>query len=200
MATKRARTLSDEDLDIVLGGLKDTENELRDRVAVLLSHKAGLRAGEIAGLRVRNVTDARGKVAGPIFVGSDTSKNGRRFPHRDRQVPMHPEVRKALQTYFASRKSLEPGDPVIPARMDPRSPTTSNALIVWFRRTYRNLGFEGCSSHSGRRTFATKAARAAPEHGATLFDVQRLLGHADVSTTGLYIEPSTKTNQLVGDL
>jgi integrase/recombinase XerD len=200
MATKRARTLSDEDLDIVLSGLKDTENELRDRVTVLLSHKAGLRAGEIAGLTVRDVTDAHGKVAGPIFIGSDTTKNGKRYPHRDREVPMHPDLRRALTSYFATRKSLKPGDPVIPARLDPRSPTTPNALIVWFRRTYRSLGFEGCSSHSGRRTFATKAARAAPNHGATLYDVQRLLGHADVSTTGLYVEPSPGTKNLISEM
>jgi hypothetical protein len=34
---------------------------------------------------------------------------------------------------------------------------------MWFQRLYsdpeRGLGFQGCSSHSGRRTFITRAAR-----------------------------------------
>ena len=41
-----------------------------------------------------------------------------------------------------------------------RSQSTSpQAIVNMFRRWYRLLGFVGCSSESGRRTFITTAAR-----------------------------------------
>ena len=41
---------------------------------------------------------------------------------------------------------------------------TPLSIVVWFNRAFRNLGLHGCSSHSGRRTFITRAARLV--HGA----------------------------------
>jgi integrase/recombinase XerD len=36
---------------------------------------------------------------------------------------------------------------------------TPMSIAVWFSRAYQAFGFEGCSSHSGGRTFITRAAR-----------------------------------------
>lgn len=49
-----------------------------------------------------------------------------------------------------------------------------------FQRWYRHLGFVGCSSHSGRRTFITNAARKISTVGASLKDVQELAGHTNL--------------------
>ncbi|WP_236698286.1 hypothetical protein [Piscirickettsia salmonis] len=35
----------------------------------------------------------------------------------------------------------------------------AQTVVNWFAELYKNLGFEGCSSHSGRRTFVTRAAK-----------------------------------------
>ena len=55
-------------------------------------------------------------------------------------------------------------------------------------RLYAGLGMVGCSSHSGRRSFVTRAARRISEVGGSLRDVQMLAGHASLSTTAKYIE------------
>jgi integrase/recombinase XerD len=52
--------------------------------------------------------------------------------------------------------------------------TSPQAIVNMFHRWYRHLGFVGCSSHSGRRTFITNAARKISTVGGSLRDVQEL--------------------------
>ena len=69
------------------------------------------------------------------------------------------------------------------------------AVAVWFHRLYSGLGMIGCSSHSGRRTFITKAARKIGEVGGSLRDVQQLAGHSSLSTTARYIEADAEAQR-----
>ena len=50
------------------------------------------------------------------------------------------------------------------------------------------VGFVGCSSHSGRRSFITQAACKVGLCGKSLRDVQALAGYASLTTTARYIE------------
>ena len=68
---------------------------------------------------------------------------------------------------------------------------TPMSIVVWFNRAYYALGFEGCSSHSGRRTFITRAARVVHKAGGSLRDVQLLAGHRSIQTTQRYIDGDT---------
>jgi integrase/recombinase XerD len=49
-------------------------------------------------------------------------------------------------------------------------------------------GWSAASSHSGRRSFITRAARKISEVGGSLRDIQQLAGHASLGTTSRYIE------------
>ena len=65
----------------------------------------------------------------------------------------------------------------------------------WFRRLYQTLGMEGCSSHSGRRTFITRAAREVSRVGGSLRDVQQLAGHASLAQTQTYIDGDSEAKR-----
>ena len=67
----------------------------------------------------------------------------------------------------------------------------TTSVVNWFAALYLELGMEGCSSHSGRRTFITSAARNIHRTGCSLRDVQLLAGHASIETTERYIDGDT---------
>jgi integrase len=65
---------------------------------------------------------------------------------------------------------------------------TPVSIVNWFANAYAAIGLTGCSSHSGRRTFVTRAARLVHKAGGSLRDVQLLAGHASITTTQRYID------------
>lgn len=63
MAGKQAKILSEEPLQAALAYVEHyTQHPLRNRVILLLSHKAGLRAKEISVLKWTMVTDGKGSM------------------------------------------------------------------------------------------------------------------------------------------
>jgi integrase len=161
---KQAKVVTPHMLRRMLRRTSRTPFHARDRVMILLSIKAGLRACEIAGLEWSMALDARGKVA-----------------------DMHPDLRHALRSLL---RISEPSGPIIrSARGGNLRPTS---VVNWFAALFRELGFEGCSSHSGRRTFITAAARNIHRSGCSLRDVQLLAGHRSIETTERYIDGDTR--------
>lgn len=153
---------------------------LRNKVMVLLSFKAGLRACEMAGLDWTMVLGSDGKIGSSILVADGIAKNG-----RGRHLPVHPDLKSALMRLHAASGRLRHGAVIRSQRgqhMTPRS------VVNWFRTVYDELGLSGCSSHSGRRTFITRSARLVSRAGGSLRDVQELAGHRALTTTERYIE------------
>ena len=78
--------------------------------------------------------------------------------------------------------------------------TSAAAIVNLFAQWYIATGLKGCSSHSGRRTFITNAARTISTVGGSLRDVQMLAGHRALSTTQRYIEADVEAQKQVVDL
>ena len=74
------------------------------------------------------------------------------------------------------------------------------SVVNWFRRLYREIGLNGCSSHSGRRTFITNAARLVSKAGGSLCDVQQLAGHRSIEQTQAYIDASARAKRRLIEL
>ncbi len=85
MAGKQAKILSEDDLQDLLAYASATRNPIRNRVIVLLSAKAGLRAGEIANLTWDMVVDPNGAVSTAIELRDHAAKkrSGRLIPPRN---------------------------------------------------------------------------------------------------------------------
>jgi integrase/recombinase XerC len=183
MQGKQAKILGPKQEAALLRHLETTRYPLRDTAMFLLSVKAGLRAKEIASLTWAMVTDAEGQVGDTLHL-EDRATKGKKG---GRTIPLHPQLRAALTALREARAGeLEPWHKVIYSeRGRCLSPET---VQQWFHRVYSALGFAGCSSHSGRRTFITRAARKASEAGGSLRDVQQLAGHASLGMTQRYIE------------
>ena len=186
MQGKQAKVLSPVQERAIGAFLETTRYPARDRVMFLLSIKAGLRAKEIASLTWAMVTDAGGQVADTLQVANRASKG----KTGGRTIPLHPDLQVALVTLQAWRG--ERATPERPVIFSERSGGLSPATVrLWFHRLYTSLQMAGCSSHSGRRTFITRAARKVSQVGGSLRDVQELAGHTSLAMTQRYIEGDT---------
>jgi integrase len=193
--SKQAKTLTKPQADAVLGYLSTTRYPVRNRVIFLLSLKAGLRAKEIASLKWEMVTDAESKLAVEIALTNDACKGKK----GGRVIPMNKELRAALGRLKAEAETaLRPSPFVITTERTLN--TSSYAIVNKFGAWYRALGFNGASSHSGRRTAITQWARKISSVGGSLRDVQLLAGHSALGTTQRYIEGSEDAKRRVVEL
>lgn len=180
MNKQPAKVLEPVDVRRVLKHVQTTRYPLRNRAIVLLSFKAGLRACEIAGLTWQMVLASDGKLDRALSVSRDIAKQG-----HARRIPTHPELRRALKVLHRHHSRPLQGAVV---RSERGQGMTPRSIVNWFAVTYATLDLEGCSSHSGRRTFITQSARLIHRTGGSLRDVQELAGHRALTTTERYIE------------
>ncbi len=181
---KQAKVITPHQERAVLEHLRTTRNPERDRAMFLFSIKAGLRAKEIAALTWSMVTEDSGQVGECIELPDDASKG-----RSGRTVYLHPDLKAALEMLQTVSADTRSDWPVIYSTYN--KGLSAASVKEWFARLYRTLGMDGCSSHSGRRTFITRAARQVSFVGGSLRDVQQLAGHASLAMTQRYIEGDT---------
>ena len=181
MLGRKAKLLSPSNVDDLLAFASTTRYPVRNRAIVLLSVKAGLRAGEIANLTWHMVLEPAGELGTVLELCDGAAKK-----RSGRQIPLHPDLRVCL----AALQSLTSGiGPVIASERGGSMVPAS--IVSWFAKAFAAVGLSGCSSHSGRRTFITRAARVVHRAGGSLRDVQLLAGHRSLQTTERYIVGDT---------
>jgi integrase/recombinase XerD len=130
------------------------------------------------------VTDAEGSLGDPIHRRNSASKRKNGGP----TDPLSPSTKRS--PIFGRSAVTVP-------HSERGERYSSAAMQVWFARLYGALGFDGASSHGGRRTFITKAAKRIVEAGGSLRDIQELAGHSSLATTQRYIQGDSRAKQNV---
>ena len=182
MQGKQAKIISPAQEKALLGSIATTRSPARDRVMLLLSMKAGLRAKEMASLTWAMVTDASSQVGDALHLQNRASKG----KTGGRTIPLHPDLQVALVALQTARGAM--ATPERSVLFSERGGGLSAATVrLWFHRLSTALQMDGCSSHSGRRTFLTRAARRVSQVGGSLRDVQELAGHTSLAMTQRYI-------------
>jgi integrase len=200
--TKKAKILSKSQIKATLQFLKTTRNAERDIVMFLLSVKSALRAKEISEITWSMITDPEGVISDVISMPDSASKG-----KGGRIIPLNKELKDSLVVLMdvATAKREQKGfDLDLSSRIITSergsSAMSPNSIAHWFRRLYSSLGFDGCSSHSGRRTAITTWARNVSRVSGSIRDVQSLAGHSSMQITQSYIDVNVEAKQKLVDL
>jgi integrase/recombinase XerD len=175
----KAKVLTKDEIKRVMRIAEAGSNGLRDRVALSLSIMAGMRVGEIASLTIGDIRDLDGRALSVINLSRHQTKGS-----KSRRVFISAELQKLLNQYLATISDLNDGRAFI--RSSRTGSHFSNvSLSLRFKAIYAQAGIK-TSSHSGRRTFATRLNAA----GIGMRTIQQAMGHAGIQTTALYCDVS----------
>ncbi|MBI1257652.1 MAG: tyrosine-type recombinase/integrase [Chloroflexi bacterium] len=175
---KQAKTLRPEEIKRVLAHVATRRHAVRDRAVVLTSFLSGMRAHEIASLRIVDVLDEFTNVRDEIVLRPEQTKGS-----RTRRVFVNAKLKKELATYINAECA---GIPISEAlfRSQKRHAFNGNTMCQLFLGIYKSCGIKGASSHSGRRTFITNLA----SKSISVRVLAALAGHSSISTTQRYID------------
>lgn len=178
MFVKQARVLDQNELKRVLAVAGAGRHGQRNRLAVMLSHYAGLRVGEIASLMWDDLLETDGSVQQVFYLDAQNTKSG-----EARAVHINNVLRKEITEYRVScNTNVDKLAPVICSQKG--AAFSANSLCQLFGRIYSAAGIDGASSHSGRRWFITKLAHK----GVSPKVIMELAGHKHLGTTQRYID------------
>jgi integrase len=177
---KRIRFLSKEEINRLL---PECPKHLR-RIVECAIH-TGMRKGEILNLKWSHIRN------GQIYLeaGMTKTKEARQIPINDDLVRLLNEIRKEQQftseyvfTYRKNEDKLKGTEPLRKRRKVTRVSKPVINVGTAFRSALKRAGIEDFRFHDLRHTFASHAIMK----GATLKEVQELLGHKTIEMTMRY--------------
>jgi integrase/recombinase XerD len=175
---KQAKTLKSEELKVLLAYVATRRHAVRDRAIVITSFLSGMRAHELASLRLGDVIGEGGRIRDEITLDASQTKGS-----HARRVFVNAKLKKELGSYIKEKcAGWKPSDPLF--RSQKRRGFNANTMCQLFLNIYSECGIKGASSHSGRRTFITNLA----SKSVSVRVLAVLAGHSSISTTQRYID------------
>lgn len=171
-----AKQITEREFKRALAICSTRRHSTRDATILQLSYLAGLRACEIAALRVGDVYTADHSINRSITLSADQTKGG-----RARVFYVNQALARVLDHYRNSIPNTAPTAPLFQTQQ--ATAFSANTISQLFLHIYQAAGLEGCSSHSGRRSFITRLA----EQGVAVHLLAALAGHRSIQTTQRYI-------------
>ena len=177
--SKQAKTLNSAELRRVLDYVATRKHATRNRALITTTFLSGMRVGEVASLRFKDVIDADGNVRNEIRLTAEQTKG-----NEARVVFVSEKLKKELEHYLKSVRETDCNKKLFYSQKSASDGFTANTLTQFFHFLYKRVGIEGASSHSGRRTFITNLA----SKGVGVRVLMSLSGHKNISTTQAYID------------
>jgi site-specific recombinase XerD len=147
------------------------KNNTRDKLILSLLYYTGIRRSELLNLNWNDIN---------LSMNTLTIRSGK--GGKDRLIPLHKAVTVLLDKYLDERLPLKT-DALIIGEQGKRMCICSFRNLLDMYLALSGLKKKGYSAHSFRHSFATHLVEA----GVDLFKVQRLMGHASLDTTKIYI-------------
>lgn len=177
--SKQAKTLNAIELRRVLDHVATRKHSARNRALVMTTFLSGVRVGELASLRLKDVLNADMTIKNEIRLRAEQTKG-----NEARVVFVNEKLRKELEQYVRILKITDMSKKLFYSQKSKSDGFTANTLTQFFHYLYKRSGIDGASSHSGRRTFITNLA----SKGVGVRVLMSLSGHKNISTTQAYID------------
>jgi len=183
---KQARTLNDKELNLLLLYINTRKYAERDRCMLLMTYWAGMRIGEVAATKIKDVLASDGTIKQEVNLTAEQTKG-----KYARTVVLNEKLRKELMAYLLTRFSKQDLIAIQYSATKEKALFSTqksegfnaNTACYHFHMLYKNAGLEGCSSHSGRRSFLTElSSKSVP-----LKVLMELAGHRQAQTTMRYV-------------
>jgi integrase/recombinase XerD len=142
----------------------------------------GFEWGEIAALTIGDVLTQKNDVRREIKLEPHQTKGS-----KGRTVVLSTRVRREIGEYLKARHFQRHDAPLIASQRN-NCAFSNVTLSMLFKEIYELAGIQ-TSSHSGRRTFATRLNA----RGVGMRTIQKLMGHRHIGTTALYCDVSDET-------
>lgn len=178
--------LIEKEESTLLNLLQKRKDSERDYMVIHLLVKAGLRLKELAGLKN---ADLRNRES--VLVRKEITKGAATWG-KGREVPMNKGLREHVAAYFKLKAKLKEDladdAPFFVSRLGLR--LSERAVYNLVKKWVRIAGLDArYATHSLRHSFAKRILDRSNGDPKILPTLQRLLGHASLSSTGIYIEP-----------
>lgn len=157
--------LSREEVETVLASTRNRKH----RAIIATFYSTGIRLSELRSLRTEHIDASRGT----IRIHGKGSKQ--------REVPLSPRLLTMLRDYWRDAEVVSPW--LFPG-LDPVNPLCRETIQKTVSRAAKASGVtKRVCPHLLRHTFATHLL----ESGVDLVRIQRILGHASLTTTSMYL-------------
>jgi len=172
----KAKALNEKEIKVLKALINSRPHKERNIAIFMLGLQSGLRAFEIATLRLSHIIENNGDLRDSTNIKGKGSKVSR--------IYFNSEVRKALQAWLDVREDDIASDSLFYTQK--KQPLRANYIARLMYELMQDANIKEASSHSLRRTYANNLL----EEGANIRDIKELMRHSSIATTQIYFESS----------
>lgn len=177
----QAKILNKKEMTKLLKIVAITRHADRNRLIILLSFMGGMRALEIAALRISDVLGRDGQVKDTIYLKRWQTKG-----KKSQSIIISDRLQKEIRRYLKKHPQLVEDREGRLFRSQKGGGFSSQTIQNLYRQLYYSSGIDNASSHSGRRSFITNLS----DMGISTRVIQGLARHSSLATTQRYIDVS----------